>query len=136
MCPRSVTLLVKLTYSEDLVWTFYDAFSEQQKFYNLIFKIVFLSSQFYIIYLMLNDFKPTHDPNIDTFKVQYLLGASAVLGLVFPYRYNPTEVRSISCSFPTTRRPAALGTLLSILPHTPAAFSKPYLGTLLQTSPC
>lgn len=25
---------------------------------------------------MLNDYKPTHDPNIDTFKVQYLLGGA------------------------------------------------------------
>lgn len=42
---------------------------------------------------MLNDYKPTHDPNIDTFKVQYLLGGSAVLAVLFPYRYEFTEVR-------------------------------------------
>lgn len=42
---------------------------------------------------MLNDYKPTHDPNIDTFKVQYLLGGSAVLAILFPYRYEFTEVR-------------------------------------------
>ena len=41
---------------------------------------------------MLNDYKPTHDPNIDTFKVQYLLGGSAVLAVLFPYRYQFTEV--------------------------------------------
>ena len=41
---------------------------------------------------MLNDYKPTHDPNIDTFKVQYLLGGSAVLAVLFPYRYQITEV--------------------------------------------
>lgn len=41
---------------------------------------------------MLNDYKPTHDPNIDTFKVQYLLGGSAVLAVLFPYRYEFTEV--------------------------------------------
>lgn len=58
-----------------------------------MFKIVFIASSSYIIYLMLNDYKPTHDPNIDTFKVQYLLGGAAVLGVVFPYKYTPTEVR-------------------------------------------
>ena len=41
---------------------------------------------------MLNDYKPTHDPNIDTFKVQYLLGGSAVLAVLFPYKYQVTEV--------------------------------------------
>ena len=41
---------------------------------------------------MLNDYKPTHDPNIDTFKIQYLLGVSAVLAVLFPYRYQITEV--------------------------------------------
>ena len=47
---------------------------------------------------MLNDYKPTHDPNIDTFKVQYLLGGSAVLAVLFPYRYQITEVSSTVCS--------------------------------------
>lgn len=47
---------------------------------------------------MLNDYKPTHDPNIDTFKVQYLLGGSAVLAVLFPYRYQVTEVDSLLCS--------------------------------------
>ena len=42
---------------------------------------------------MLNDYKPTHDPNLDTFKVQYLLGASAVLAILFPYKYTFSEVR-------------------------------------------
>ena len=41
---------------------------------------------------MLNDYKPTHDPNIDTFKVEYLLGASFVLGVLFPHKYTVAEV--------------------------------------------
>lgn len=49
---------------------------------------------------MLNDYKPTHDPNIDTFKVQYLLGGSAVLAVLFPYRYQITEVGSLIALFP------------------------------------
>jgi len=44
---------------------------------------------------MLNDYKPTHDPNLDTFKVQYLIGASAILAILFPYKYTPTEVRRL-----------------------------------------
>ncbi|OJD15143.1 hypothetical protein AJ78_04568 [Emergomyces pasteurianus Ep9510] len=70
----------------DLLWTFTDSA------YNTIFKLLFISSSAYTIYLMVNDYKPTHDPNIDTFKVQYLLGASAVLGILFPPRYEFAEI--------------------------------------------
>lgn len=45
-----------------------------------------------MIYLMLVDYKPTHDPNQDTFKVEYLLGGAAVLGIVWPPEYKITEV--------------------------------------------
>ena len=46
---------------------------------------------------MINDYKPTHDPGIDTFKVEYLLGGSAVLALLFPYEYSVSEVCRHSC---------------------------------------
>ena len=79
----------ELTNGTDIFWTLTSGTP-----YNTIFKILFLGSQAYTIYLMLNDYKPTHDPNIDTFKVQYLLGASAVIAVLFPYKYQVTEVRS------------------------------------------
>lgn len=41
---------------------------------------------------MLNDFKPTHDPNIDTFKVEYLIGGSAILAILFPPKWTLLEV--------------------------------------------
>jgi ER lumen protein retaining receptor len=41
---------------------------------------------------MLNDYKPTHDPNQDTFKVEYLLAGSALLAILFPYKYTLVEV--------------------------------------------
>jgi len=72
----------------DIFWTFTSG-----SLYNTTFKLLFLGSQAYTIYLMLNDYKPTHDPNIDTLQVQYLLGGSAVLAVLFPYRYEITEVR-------------------------------------------
>ena len=31
--------------------------------------------------------RPTNDPSIDTFRVEYLLGPCAVLGLIFHYRW-------------------------------------------------
>jgi len=44
---------------------------------------------------MLHDYKPTHDPKLDTFKVEYLLAGAAVMGVVFPYKYWPSEVRAM-----------------------------------------
>ena len=70
----------------DLFWSFTDSA------YNTIFKLLFIGSSAYTLYLMFNEYKPTHDPNLDTFRVEYLLGASALLGLLFPYKYIPSEV--------------------------------------------
>jgi len=81
-------LVVYLTRYVDLIWTFYDP----NALYNTCFKIIFIGTSAYTVYLMLNDYKPTHDPNLDTFKVQYLLGASAVLAIVFPYKYTFSEI--------------------------------------------
>jgi hypothetical protein len=58
---------------------------------------------------MMVDYKPTHDPNQDTFKVEYLLGGAAVLGFILPgnFKYIPTEVRldgSLACTIlPTSQ---------------------------------
>src|SRR3954462_14351711 len=46
-------------------------------YYNLVFKILFISSQGYILSLMLSSYKPTNAPNLDAFGVEYLLGAAA-----------------------------------------------------------
>jgi ER lumen protein retaining receptor len=57
-----------------------------------MFKILFIGSQGYVIYLMTNAYKPTNDPNVDTFRVQYLLGGAAVLAILFPDKYTPFEI--------------------------------------------
>jgi ER lumen protein retaining receptor len=36
--------------------------------------------------------RPTHDPSIDTFKIEYLLGPCVILGLVFNYKFRFAEV--------------------------------------------
>lgn len=86
------SILTVSLHSLDLFWNFTGSP------YNTIFKILFISSSAYTIYLMLNDYKPTNDPNIDTFKVVYLLGASAVLGVLFPYKYTASEVSELLIS--------------------------------------
>ena len=72
----------------DLFWT-----DPTKSLWNTTLKILFIGAQMYIVYLMLNDYKPTHDPNQDTFKVEYLVGGAAVMGILFPYKYQPAEVR-------------------------------------------
>ncbi|KAB8234617.1 endoplasmic reticulum retention protein [Aspergillus alliaceus] len=83
---QALYLMVFVTRYLDLFWSFSDSL------YNTTFKITFIGSSAYIIYLMLNDYKPTHDPNVDTFKVQYLLGLSALLALFFPHDYSISEI--------------------------------------------
>lgn len=73
------------------VTRYLDLFSTES-YYNLLFKILFISSQGYIVYLMTTKYKPTHDPNLDTFRVQYLLGGAAVLAVLIPYKWTPAEM--------------------------------------------
>lgn len=37
-------------------------------------------------------YKATYDANLDTFRIEYLLGGSAVMALVLPYEYSVVEV--------------------------------------------
>ncbi|KAK2001354.1 ER lumen protein retaining receptor [Colletotrichum falcatum] len=60
--------------------------------WNVVFKILFITSQGYIVYLMTTAYKPTNDPNQDTFRVQYLLGGAAILAILFPYSYTFSEI--------------------------------------------
>src|ERR1700712_3936555 len=78
--------MVYVTRYLDLFWTFIDSA------YNTIFKLLFLASSGYTIYLMTTSYKPTHDPNLDTFKVQYLLGGALALAIIYPYKYTPFEI--------------------------------------------
>lgn len=74
-------------------------------------KLFFIGSSCYILYLMkarfryvvlfrvdsvrhslIRDSRPTHDPSIDTFKIEYLLGPCVILGLIFNYRFQPYEI--------------------------------------------
>ncbi|KAI9820928.1 MAG: endoplasmic reticulum retention protein [Phylliscum demangeonii] len=79
-------LIVYITRYLDLFWTFTDSA------YRTTFKLIFLATSAYTVYLMLHDYKPTRDPNVDTFKVEYLLGGSAALAILLPYKYLPHEI--------------------------------------------
>lgn len=71
----------------DLLWT-----DPTRNLYNTLMKIFFIASSGYTIYLMMNDYRATHDRNLDTFKVQYLFGGAFVLAVIFPYKWNFSEI--------------------------------------------
>ncbi|KAI0131334.1 ER lumen protein retaining receptor [Daldinia grandis] len=73
------------------VTRYLDLFSTSS-IYNIVFKILFISSQGYIIYLMTTKYRPTIDPSQDTFRIQYLLGGAAVLAILLPYKYTFSEI--------------------------------------------
>ncbi|THH17133.1 hypothetical protein EUX98_g9186 [Antrodiella citrinella] len=60
--------------------------------YNFLMKVFFIASSCYILYLMKFKYRPSHDPSIDTFRIEYLLGPCVILGLVFNYAFNPSEI--------------------------------------------
>jgi len=37
-------------------------------------------------------FRPTHDPSIDTFRIEFLVGPAFVLALIFNYKFNIVEI--------------------------------------------
>ncbi|ROW00617.1 hypothetical protein VSDG_03280 [Cytospora chrysosperma] len=81
---QALYLLVYVTRYLDLFQT--------NSIYNILFKIAFIGAQGYIIYLMTTAYKPTNDPNVDTFRVQYLLAGAAVLAILLPYKYTLSEI--------------------------------------------
>ena len=107
-----ISLKTQLLYVIVFVTRYIDLLSifigEWISFYNFIMKIFFISSSGYIIYLMryrfrcveltyalhitLTPSRPTNDPSIDTFKMEYLLGPCALLGLIFKYEWSFMEI--------------------------------------------
>lgn len=67
-------------------------YREWSSYYNLFFKIVFISTSVYTLYLMQRKYRPSHNPNIDTFKVEYLLAGSFVMALIFNLEFSAAEI--------------------------------------------
>ncbi|ETW74767.1 hypothetical protein HETIRDRAFT_482551 [Heterobasidion irregulare TC 32-1] len=67
-------------------------FGEWVSLYNFLMKIFFIGSSCYILYLMKFKHRPTNDPSIDTFKVEYLVGPAFLLSLIFNYGFTFAEV--------------------------------------------
>eukprot|EP00299_Pterocystis_sp_00344_P002435 c12746_g1_i1.p1 GENE.c12746_g1_i1~~c12746_g1_i1.p1 ORF type:complete len:215 (-),score=20.69 c12746_g1_i1:42-686(-) len=77
--------LVFVTRYLDIVYNF-------TSIYNTVFKIMYLASSGYIIYLMRGPLKIKYDAEHDSFNVLYLLGPCVVLALIFNYDFSFTEI--------------------------------------------
>lgn len=84
----------QLLYTIVFLTRYLDLFTKFISVYNTVMKIFFIGSSVYILYLMKFKYKATYDANLDTFRIEYLLGASAVMGLAFPHKYTVMEVTS------------------------------------------
>ncbi|KAI9189604.1 endoplasmic reticulum retention protein [Blastocladiella emersonii ATCC 22665] len=78
-------LIVFLTRYLDLFYAFVSV-------YNSVMKITFIGCTAYVLYLMKTKLRATWDPALDTFKVEYLLGGSAVMALVFHFKFTLSEL--------------------------------------------
>jgi len=90
---RGISFKTQALYVVVFVTRYLDLFvGSWVSFYNTVMKLFFIGSSVYILYLMRVRFKATYDPNLDTFRVEYLIGPSLVLGLLFNYEFSLTEI--------------------------------------------
>lgn len=102
-----ISFKTQLLYSIVFITRYLDLFIESS-FYRFIMKVFFIGSSVYVLYLMRIRFRsvylvvsyallaadlrydlffrPTHDPAIDTIRLEYLVGPAALLALLFHYR--------------------------------------------------
>ena len=58
------------------------------QFYNLLMKIFFITSQTLILHSMLVKYRATHNPKLDTFKVEWVLVPCMVLAIFLQHSHG------------------------------------------------
>ncbi|KAH7925299.1 ER lumen protein retaining receptor [Leucogyrophana mollusca] len=89
---RGISFKTQALYVLVFVTRYIDLLYHWISLYNFVMKIFFISSSCYILYLMKSRFRPTNDPSIDTFKIEYLLGPCFLLSLIFNYKFEFAEI--------------------------------------------
>ncbi|KAK7472339.1 endoplasmic reticulum retention protein [Stygiomarasmius scandens] len=89
---RGISFKTQALYVTVFVARYLDLVFRWVSLYNFLMKLFFIASSCYILYLMRYRFRPTHDPSIDTFRVEYLLGPCFILGCIFNYSFSFTEI--------------------------------------------
>ena len=88
---RGISFKTQLLYAIVFVTRYMDLFHETS-LYRFLMKNFFIGSSVYVLYLMKIRFPPTHDPAIDTIKLEYLMGPCFVLALLFHYHFDFMEI--------------------------------------------
>ncbi|RGB38795.1 ER lumen protein retaining receptor [Rhizophagus diaphanus] len=87
-----ISFKTQLLYAIVFVTRYLDLFTTWISLYNTLMKIFFIASSIYILYLMKYKFRATYDPILDTFRIEFLLGGSVILALIFNYDFIPMEI--------------------------------------------
>ncbi|KAM6502724.1 ER lumen protein retaining receptor [Amanita muscaria] len=91
---RGISFKTQALYATVFLARYPDLFFHFISLYNSLMKIVLVGTSCYILYLMRYKYRSglTHDPAIDTFKVEYLVAPCLILSLIFNYRYTILEI--------------------------------------------
>ncbi|KAF9005730.1 HDEL sequence binding protein [Hymenopellis radicata] len=89
---RGISFKTQALYVGIFVTRYLDLFTRWLSLYNFLMKLFFIGSSCFILYLMRYRFRPTHDPSIDTFRIEYILGPCFLLSLVFNYKFTLLEI--------------------------------------------
>ncbi|KAA8495908.1 ER lumen protein-retaining receptor B [Porphyridium purpureum] len=87
---QQLYLLVFCTRYLDLLFT--NPFRSGLTMYNTVFKILFIASSAYIVYLMRKKYKQTYSVKDDTFRVEFLIVPACLAGTLFHYRNTFFEI--------------------------------------------
>ncbi|KAG7666057.1 erd2 [[Candida] subhashii] len=89
---NGLSLKTQVMYVLVYVTRYLDLFTKFYSFYNSVLKVFFIASSIYTVYVMTYKYQKTIKNDIDTFPVKYLVGASAVAGLIITHKYSIGEV--------------------------------------------
>ncbi|KIK69008.1 hypothetical protein GYMLUDRAFT_631571 [Collybiopsis luxurians FD-317 M1] len=89
---RGISFKTQALYVTVFLARYLDLFFRWISFYNTTMKVFFIGSSCYILYLMKYRHRPTNDPSIDTFRLEYLIGPCVILALIFNYHFWFSEI--------------------------------------------
>lgn len=88
-----ISFKTQLLYSIVFLTRYLDLVLKRVSIYNTLMKVFFVASSIYILYLMRYKYQATYDAGLDTFRIEYLLVGSAILGVSTCYIYTVIEVK-------------------------------------------
>ncbi|PKI85468.1 Erd2p [Malassezia vespertilionis] len=88
---RGISFKTQLLYAIVFVSRYLALFSPPSV-YLICMKLFFIASSLYILYLMKVQFRTRHEVDIDSIRLDVLLGTCFVLSLLFNYKFTPIEI--------------------------------------------